>query len=169
MQKALPAAAVELVENVGLLGLIDSLPLVGDAYQQTVRFELGTDAHRRPGGRVARGIFQQMTQHATDQFPVQGDRGHVGRQLYRHGAPTQQYAAILERHVNHLLQALRSRPHLNAVAVELGHFDRLADQAVEACTFLIENGEHLVPLALGERRLRQQAGCRRPYRCQRGA
>ena len=33
MQETLPATAVELVEDVGLLGVIDSLPLVGDAYR----------------------------------------------------------------------------------------------------------------------------------------
>ncbi len=110
-----------------------------------------------------------MTQHAADQFPIQRDGGHIGRQLYRHRAAAQQHAAILQRHVDHLLQPLRLRPHLNAVGVELGHFDCLADQAIEARTLLIENGEHLAPLALVERGLRQQAGRRRAYGGQRRA
>ena len=49
----------------------------------------------------------------------------------------------------------------DAIGIELRHFHRLADQAVQARALLIENGEHLVPLTFFERGLRQQAGRRR--------
>ena len=48
MQEALPAAPVELVEDVSLLGVVDSLPLVGDAYQQAFCFKRSADAQPEP-------------------------------------------------------------------------------------------------------------------------
>jgi len=46
MQEALSAPAIELVENVGLLRVINSLPLISDTYQQAVTSEQGANMHR---------------------------------------------------------------------------------------------------------------------------
>lgn len=50
MQHALPATTVELVEDVGLLGGIDSLPLIADAYQQAVCFSAAPMRTGEPAG-----------------------------------------------------------------------------------------------------------------------
>ena len=46
VQKALLAPAIEFVEDVGLLRVIDSLPLIRDTYQQAVASELSANMHR---------------------------------------------------------------------------------------------------------------------------
>ena len=46
MQQALAAPAIEFVEDVGLLRVIDSLPLIRDTYQQAVASELSANMHR---------------------------------------------------------------------------------------------------------------------------
>jgi hypothetical protein len=46
MQKALLAPAIKFVEDVNLFRVINSLPLIGDAYQQPVGSKPSANVHR---------------------------------------------------------------------------------------------------------------------------
>jgi hypothetical protein len=107
MQEPLAAPAIELVEDVRLLSVINSLPLVGDTYQQAVGSEHSANMHWRTRWGIAGSILQQMTKYAADQLPIKQDGGHIGGNVHCDRAAAQQGMTIFKREINHLVQALR--------------------------------------------------------------
>ena len=71
VQQTLPAAAIKFVKNICLFRVVNPLPLVSDADQEPICFQLGLDAHRRTHRGIPGGIFQQVPQHPANQLPIQ--------------------------------------------------------------------------------------------------
>ena len=63
---------VELVEDVLELGGRNAVALVHDLQADRIHLAPAADADRRPGGRIFRGIVQEIEQHLLEQDGVQG-------------------------------------------------------------------------------------------------
>ena len=85
---------------------------------------------------------------------------HVLRHLYFDGAVTEHGLCFFECKIEDFADALETRLHMNAGGIELRHLDGLADEAVEACALLVDDGVHFGALRLGHLRLTDEGGRR---------
>src|ERR1700680_2618670 len=72
-----PAAAIELIEDTGLLGLANAWPLVGHVNHYAFLAGFSADQNWTARPRVLRSVIDQMRVHQHDQLIVHKHQGQV--------------------------------------------------------------------------------------------
>ncbi len=99
-----------------------------------------------------------MAQHPRDEFPVHGNGGQIAGHLNVHGTAAQLGAHLVDGDFQQLAHILRLGANLQSGGIQLGHFDGLADESVEAGALLLDDGGELGALGLGQLGLADESG-----------
>ena len=137
------AGAVELVKDEGLLERVDADAAVGDGKGDHVGASLGAEKDGAAGAGIFDGIFKQVAEELREPFGVGFDLREVGREGEGEGVLGEQAGGGLNGALGELGGGLRYEAHADFERVELGHFDGLSDEAVEAVGFFFDDGEQV--------------------------
>jgi len=135
-------SAIELVEDEGQIGGVDAGAIVLDAELEAAIAAPGAENDAAAGGRVAGGVFEEMAEDAAEEMGVEPDGGVGGLGadddvMGREGG-VGFFDGVVEQGAGELGRGV----DLDDLGVDLGHFDGLADELVEAGAFFIdESGE----------------------------
>ncbi|EWS54666.1 hypothetical protein X551_02511 [Methylibium sp. T29] len=144
----LALAAHELLEQRLLSASRQARAKIAHADDQLLALHPGADRHRAAGGRVLRGVLQQVAQHALDQRRIEAHQRQAIRQLGAHRVARQGRAKRAQRATHHLLDRLPLPVELHRAALQSRHVEQLADHRVQAPRLRAECPRHLLRLAL---------------------
>ena len=120
------------------------------------------------GGRIFRGIVEQVEQHLLEQHGVELDHRQVGGELDLDAVPRQDLAGALQRAADDLAEVVQRGVRHDGAGLELGHVEQVGDEAVEPLGFVDDGREQVGLRGVVERRRRGRAASR-PRRARRRA
>jgi hypothetical protein len=154
----LGAAAVEALEDEGLLGGVDADALVGDADGDGGGALLGGDGDGGAGEGVLGGVFEEVADDLLQDggvgadFEAFGDGDAEGVVFFGPGAG---FAGAVDEPAD----GDGGEVHLDLLGVELRHLDGFGDEAVEAIALFVDDGEQLVGLGGRDAAGEERSGC----------
>jgi len=143
-----PRAAIELIEDEGLLKIINSGAVIGNAGDDAIPALLRGDGDGRCGGRILCGIFQQLLEHFGDAV---GIHPHFRqRRLHSNidGMLRQHASRFFHSRFDHGRNIHRRHVQFNLVGIELRHLGGLAHQTVETIGLLVNHRQQFLALGL---------------------
>ena len=117
------------------------------------------DRYRGAGGRIFRGIVQQVEQHLLEQHRVEFQHRQVGGKIKRDLVSRQHLAGAPQRAADDLADILPRRIRHDRAGFQLGHVEQIGDEAVEPLGLVDHGGEQIALFGVGQGRWRDRAAC----------
>ena len=134
-------AADEALEDPVALVFGDDRPDVADDEVHGRRHR-GIELDDGTGRRVLQRIVDELAQRQPQQVGVGVDH-QPGGDPVRHRPPRQPRAELADHAVDEPVEVVPLRPHVEIARLDVEHLDRVADQALQACRLLVDDGQQL--------------------------
>src|SRR4051812_9174982 len=110
--------------------------MVSDGYPHVVLVKPGRHLNQRSIPGVLEGVVEEINQGLRDQRKVHGDGRHVRGNINRYTTAVTVLSKLHLGCVDGVMQVARLDLKMDGSALEAGHLQQVADQAVEALGFL---------------------------------